>query len=345
MAAGAVAGALLAAALFGATTPLAKLLLGSVSGTVLAGLLYLGSGVGLAAWWLCFGSRAEAPLRARDLPWLLGAIACGGVAGPLLLMRGLATTPAASASLLLNLEGVLTALMAWVVFREGCDRRVVTGMVLIVLGGVVLSWPASGRTGTLGWGSALVALAALAWAVDNNLTRAVSGGDPVQVAMAKGLAAGTVNLALGLLAGSALPPAPLTIAAATVGFLGYGVSLVLFVVALRHLGTARTSAYFSVAPFIGVAVAVVVFTDPLTWQLAAAGLLMAGGVYLHLTEHHGHEHHHHAVEHEHVHTHDDHHHDHDHAESPATPHAHWHAHPERVHGHPHYPDIHHRHTH
>jgi drug/metabolite transporter (DMT)-like permease len=255
-----VAAALAAAALFGASTPFAKLLLGEVSPVLLAGLLYLGSGCGLALWrWLRSRSGGtvarEAGLKRADLPWLAGAVFCGGIVGPALLMLGLAATPAASASLLLNLEGVLTALLAWFVFKENFDRRIAVGMLCITAGGLLLSW--AGRPeGSPPWGALAVAGACLCWAVDNNLTRKVSGGDPLQVAAVKGLVAGPVNLALALAVGASLP-GPLVVAAAgVVGLVGYGVSLTLYVLALRHLGTARTGAYFSVAPFTGRPVAV-----------------------------------------------------------------------------------------
>ncbi len=244
-----VAFALGAAVLFGASTPFAKLLLGEVHPILLAGLLYLGSGCGLTLWgWLRSRSKAavasqEARLKRADLPWLAGAVFFGGVVGPALLMLGLAVTPASTASLLLNLEGVLTALMAWFVFRENFDRRIALGMAAITAGGVLLSWAGRPEAG-VPWGPLAIAGACLAWAIDNNLTRKVS-------AAAKGLVAGPVNFALALAVGAGLP-GPLTVAAAAVvGLLGYGVSLTLFVLALRHLGTARTGAYFSLAPFVG----------------------------------------------------------------------------------------------
>src|SRR5450432_727886 len=240
--------ALAAAALFGASTPFSKLLLGSVHPWLLAGLLYLGSGCGLSLW-LLLASRLtgkdskEASLKRADLPWLAGAILFGGVVGPLLLMLGLASTPAASASLLLNLEGVLTALLAWFVFKENFDRRIALGMAFITGGGVLLSW--SGDTAAeVPWGSLAISGACLAWGIDNNLTRKVSGGNPIQIAAAKGLVAGGVNLSLALLVGSHLPEIPTVLAAGLVGLFGYGVSLTFFLLALPHLGTARTGAYF-----------------------------------------------------------------------------------------------------
>ena len=344
--------ALVAAALFGVSAPLAKMLLRDAAPELLAGLLYLGSGAGLLVVWLVrrrsASARREAPLVRHDVPWLIGAIAAGGVVGPLLLMLGLARTPAAGASLLLNLEGVFTAVIAWVVFRENVDRRVALGFLAIVLGGLVLSWE-----GSAAWGGALgplaVAGACLAWATDNNLTQKVSAGDPVQIAMLKGLVAGSVNAAIALATGARWPAGAVVGAAMLLGFVSYGVSLVLFVLALRQLGTARTGAYFSTGPFVGAIASIVLLHERPNVALLVAGALMALGVWLHVTERHEHEHVHEAMEHAHAHVHDEHH---QHAHAPGdppvtdpTPHSHPHRHEPLVHTHPHYPDIHHRHGH
>ncbi|MFO1059097.1 MAG: DMT family transporter [Dongiaceae bacterium] len=299
--------ALASALLFGASTPLAKLLLGSVDPWLLAGLLYLGSGGGLLlVRMLRRGGGGEAPLRRADLPWLAGAIAAGGVAGPLLLLLGLARGSAAATALLLNLEGLATLAIAWLAFREPVDRRLLAGAFAILAGAALLAWPAAGGL-ALGWGAVLVAAACLAWGIDNNLTRKVAAADPVTIALLKGLAAGAVNGGLALAGGAALPPPGALAAALLVGFLGYGVSLVLFVLALRQLGTARTGAYYATAPFIGAALAVLLLGEPATPLLLAAGALMAVGVYLHLAERHEHDHDHQPVEHEHRHLHDAHH--------------------------------------
>ena len=337
---------LIAAGLFGVSAPFGKLLLGGATPQLLAGLLYLGSGGGLALVWLGrrYASR-EARLTRSDTRWLAGAIAFGGVLGPLLLMAGLAHTPAASVSLLLNLEGVFTALLARFVFRENVDRRIALGMVAIVAGGAVLSWEGRAAVGGL-TGPLLVAAATLCWAVDNNLTQKVSAGDPVQTAMTKGLVAGSVNTAIAMALGAHWPTLPRLGGALVLGFLGYGVSLVFFVLALRHLGTARTGAYFSSAPFVGAAVSLVIFRERPSVGLAAGGALMAVGVWLHVTERHEHEHRHEAMEHEHLHVHDDHHqHTHGPDDPPGEPHSHRHRHEPLTHTHAHYPDIHHRHGH
>jgi len=333
--------------LFGAATPFAKLILEAVSPWLLAGILYLGSGVGLGILRLVRGA-APVRLTANDVRWLAGAIISGGVIGPVLLMWGLSGTHASTASLLLNAEGVLTALIAWFVFRENFDRRIAFGMACIVGGAVVLAWPKGGSVE--GGGTVLSALAivgaCLAWAIDNNLTRKVSLTDATFIAMVKGLAAGATNVAIALGLGAAVPSLWPALAGAVLGFLSYGVSLALFVVALRHLGTARTGAYFSTAPFVGAVIAVGFLGESVDFSLALAALLMATGVWLHITERHEHEHDHEAMEHEHEHEHDEHHqHAHDEPVAPGTHHSHRHRHEAMTHSHPHYPDAHHTHSH
>lgn len=342
-----VLAALAAALLFGAGTPLAKLLLDSMDPWMLAAVLYLGSGCGLA---LLRALRPAAPVRlgAGEGKWLAAAILAGGVAAPVLLMLGLARMPGAHASLLLNAEAVFTALLAWWVFGENVDRRIAWGMAAIVAGGLVLAWP--GAAGALPWQAAALVLAAcLAWALDNNLTRKVALADATWLAMLKGLAAGGTNLLLALAAGAAWPSMASFAAAAFVGLCSYGASLALFVVGLRRLGAARTGAYFSVAPFFGALLSIPLLAETPTLALLTAGGLMAAGVWLHLTERHAHPHAHEALEHahEHVHGRGDEHHDHEHlpAVPPCTRHAHAHVHAPLVHSHAHYPDAHHRHPH
>jgi drug/metabolite transporter (DMT)-like permease len=339
--------ALLSALLFGASTPLAKLLLGTVDPQVLAGLLYLGAGFGLSLIHFSRGflrlPAAEAALRHADMPWLAAVIVTGGVLGPLSLMLGLSRTDAGSAALLLNVEALATMSIAWLLFREHTDRRLLLGAFAILAGAGVLTW--RGRA-ALNGGAVLIVAACCCWGVDNNLTRKLSSADPVRIVMLKGLVAGTINLALGLLQGARLPDSSILLGAGLLGFFGYGVSLALFVLALRHLGTARTGAYFSLAPFIGAILAVLLLHEPLTLQLGLAGGLMALGLWLHLSEHHEHEHAHAGLEHAHRHVHDRHH-EHRHAgdDPDGEPHSHWHTHAPMVHRHPHYPDLHHRHRH
>jgi drug/metabolite transporter (DMT)-like permease len=261
-------------------------------------------------------------------------------------MFGLTRTSAATASLLLNLEAVLTAAIAWVVFRENTDRRIVLGMLAIVAGGVVLSW-SGGEEGANDWiGPLAIAAGCLCWAIDNNLTRRVSASDALFIAATKGAVAGTVNVGLAFALGASLPDGAVLLGTMVVGLFGYGISLVLFVLALRGLGTARTGAYFSTAPFIGAAVSLVLLGESTSSAFWIAAALMGWGVWLHLTEHHEHEHTHEPMEHGHRHTHDEHHqHEHDFAWNSDDPHEHRHRHEALVHKHPHFPDIHHRHSH
>lgn len=339
--------ALGAACLFGASTPLAKHLIGDMPALLLAGLLYLGSGLGLMlARLLRDRGFKQADLPRPEWPWFLGAIFFGGILGPVALMAGLATTPGSTASLLLNLEAVLTALMAWLVFKESADRRIVLGMLAIVAGGMALGWPTTTDSPSNAMGLALIGLACLCWAIDNNLTRKVSASDALFIASVKGLAAGTVNTLLALATGASWPNFETLFATLCIGLLGYGISLVLFVLALRGLGTARTGAYFSTAPFIGAAVAILFFSEPTSMPFWVAAGLMGLGVWLHLTEKHDHEHVHEVLVHSHEHVHDEHH-QHDHAAGwdGSEKHSHRHTHAKLRHSHPHFPDIHHRHTH
>lgn len=332
-----------AAVLFGAGTPLAKLLLDEVSPWLLAGLLYLGSGIGLTL----YRHLTHAPgvrLPRSEIPWFAGAILAGGIVGPVLLMFGLTESAASGASLLLNAEGVFTALLAWFAFKENVDRRVALGMLAIVTGAVVLSWPHEAHISEF-WPAMAVLGACLAWAIDNNLTRRVSLTDAGWIASVKGLVSGLVNLSLAFLLGAHVPEFSMVAGAMAVGFFAYGVSLALFVVSLRHLGTARTGAYFSVAPFVGALLAVLM-GETVTLQLTTAGVLMAFGVWLHLTERHEHQHTHEELWHEHEHVHDEHHqHDHSGVTGSTNNHSHWHSHAPLRHTHPHFPDAHHRHEH
>ena len=334
---------LAAAVLFGAGTPLAKVLLGTTSPWLLAGLLYLGSGVGLGVYRLITRRKRVQLARADVIP-LAGAILFGGIVGPVLLMFGLSAMPATGAALLLNAEAVFTALIAWLVFKENVDRRIALGMLAIVAGAIVLSIPSGAELGSV-WPSLAVLGACLCWGVDNNLTRKVSLADATWLAAVKGGVAGPVNLVLALALGAQLPSVVSVGAAMVVGFFAYGVSLVLFIVAMRHVGTARAGAYFAIAPFFGALLALALGA-PVTVPLAVAGALMAMGVWLHLTERHGHRHTHEAVTHDHWHTHDEHHvHDHPDGVVAGEHHRHVHTHETVTHSHEHYPDSHHRHAH
>lgn len=350
-----ISAALASALLFGLTTPLAKHLVSTVDPWLVAGLLYMGSGVGIGL--LLLGdvlsphhpgkARLEAlALRRADIPWLAAATLAGGIVAPVLLLMGLRSADAASASLLLNLELVFTASIAWLMFREATSRRVVSGLCVIFVGGLLLAWPPKGPShGNLG-ALLMITGACLGWAVDNNLTRRISTADARLIAGIKGLAAGGTNIALAHWLGAVLPSVGSVAAALMLGFVGYGLSLVLFIVALRELGTARTSAYFAAAPFVGAGIAILWYGQPgggLFWLAAAC---MAAGIWLHLTESHVHEHVHQALTHTHAHTHDAHHqHRHPPGMDLTEPHVHEHFHAPLHHSHPHFPDIHHRHEH
>lgn len=287
----------------------------------------------------------EAVLTRSDVPWLAGAIVAGGVVGPILLLVGLSRTDASTASLLLTLEAAATALIAWFIFHENFDRRIAFGMLCLIVGAAVLSRSGSPTSENI-VGPLAVIGACIAWGVDNNLTRKVSLSDPLQIVALKGIIAGPVNLLLGLAAGGTLPDLLSGLVAAIVGFLCYGVSLALFVVALRQLGAARTAAYFATAPFFGAVIAVITLHEGVTDQLVAAGAFMALGVWLHVTERHEHEHVHYPQVHSHPHVHDE---THQHSHKPndpvGEPHAHWHSHEPLKHSHPHLPDMHHQHRH
>lgn len=341
--------ALIAAALFGISAPLAKWLGASIEPVMLAALLYLGSGLSLLT---LRGLRmslgrtgGEAPLRRRDLPWLAGAVVTGGIAGPVLLMLGLRTTSGATASLLLAFEGGLTAVVAFVVFREQVDRRVWLALLLMVAASAALAYTSGGGF-AVSVGVGYVLGACVCWALDNNLTRPISGADPTLIAMIKGLAAGAINLLLALQLNPTWPsPRSLAIAIA-LGALSYGISLVLFILALRHLGSARTAAHFGTAPFFGAAFAVFVMGESLTGGLIVAAALMALATWTVLRERHAHRHTHEPLEHEHYHEHDAHHqHPHVGTESSGAGHSHWHRHQPLTHSHAHLPDLHHRHGH
>ncbi len=336
--------ALLAAATFGLSAPVAKRLLDVASPLFLAGLLYLGAGLfltGVRA--MPRVRRSPRPLEPREWSILAGVVLSGGVLAPPLLLWGLARSPASAASLLLNLEVVFTVVLAGVIFREHLGSRVIAASAMLATGGVVLGWP-SGHL-DLPVASLAVAGACLLWAIDNNLTRLISDADAVLVAQVKGLAAGAVNVTLALAAGHAVPPPASIAISLLLGAVSYGTSLVLFILAMRGLGAARTGAYFALAPFFGALAGVVLLGEPVTAQLALTGALMAGGVWLLLRERHSHRHRHEAETHTHRHVHDQHHqHEHEGWEGPE-PHMHPHSTGPLEHEHPHIHDRHHGHNH
>jgi drug/metabolite transporter (DMT)-like permease len=347
-----LAAVVLSAALFGVSTPLAKLLLAGLHPVALAGLLYAGVFLGLGACRVlsrltrrgaCVpGGSREAALEKRDLPWLAGAILAGGVVAPILLMIGLSRTSGFAASLLINFEAAATALIAVLLFREPAGRRVWVALALMTAGGVLLSWdPGQGRIEPVG---PLLILSAMAgWGLDNNLTRQISDKDPVQIAMLKGLVAGAVALGLAFSLGRGFSLGLPVLGGLAVGALSYGLSLVLFIKGLKGLGAFRTGALFSLGPFVGALASVLLLGDRVGPLMAAAGLLMAGAVALVVREKHIHAHHHDRLVHSHAHVHSDLHHGHAHKGETREPHAHEHVHEETDHVHGHWPDTHHRH--
>ena len=339
---GAAALALVAAALFGATTPVASVLARTVSPLWLSAALYAGVACVLAFAW-----SERRSLARGDVPWLVLSALVGGVAAPVLLVVGLRATDAATASLLLAIEPVATAAIAWLVVREHASRQTVAGMACIALGAIVLAWRGSPNASL---GALAVVGAATCWAIDNNLARRIASSNAVAIAGIKGVVAASVAILLALAVQDPRPAAALFGLGALLGLVGYGCSLVLYVRALRVLGTARTGAYFATAPFAGAVLALAFGHAPFGIRLVLAGALMAVGVWLHATEQHEHEHVHPAEEHEHWHAHDDEHHLHAHEElddawAPGAVHAHVHTHERTAHVHAHTPDEEHRHTH
>jgi drug/metabolite transporter (DMT)-like permease len=334
-----------AAALFGASTPAAKLLLRDLSPFMLSGLLYLGAAIALSAYRFlpAFESR-EARISRRDLSPICGIIFFGGMLGPILMFLGLQRLSALTGSLLLNLEGPLTALIAVGLMREHLGRREIFAAVTIMLGGVLVSFQ-PGRIDGDWIGAMEIAAACLSWGVDNNLTQRVSLRDPVAVGRIKTLAAGSCVLVIALWLGNGhIPFATSLVYAGAVGALCYGVSIVLDVKALRALGAARESAYFATAPFVGALLSIVVFRElPNLSEIAGASLMLVGVVVL-LRERHSHSHTHDVILHEHLHLHDEHH-QHEHDYPIAEPHSHCHEHSALNHEHAHFSDLHHRHLH
>lgn len=343
--------AIASATLFGAATVAAKALLGDVTPFMLAGILYLGSGLGLGIFFIArllttAGWNRSIRLSRSDYPWFAGAIVCGGILAPLLLMWGLMRIPASTTSLLLNLEGVLTVLFAWAIFKENIGHRILLGLIAIIAGSVLLSFePLQAGEGSA-LGTIAVVAACLCWAVDNNLTRRISAGNPIAIASIKGLTAGAVNLTIAMALGQTIPRISIAALAGLAGLIGYGASLILFILALRALGTARTGVLFSTAPFIGASASLLFLGERINAMLLPAAVLMGVGLWLQLGEKHFHDHVHKTMTHDHSHKHDEHHlHDHEELRPGEQKNSHLHHHMPQTHVHTHYPDIHHRHRH
>ncbi len=342
---------ILAAILFGASAPLAKVLLGKIEPVLLAALMYLGAGFGLL---LLRASRtfyrratdAEAGINKADVPWLMGALLAGGVGAPIILMFSLRNTPAATATLLLNFEGVATALIAAAIFKEAIGRRIWLAIFCVTGASVLLSLDPGGKWG-VSPGAIGVLIACFLWGIDNNFTRNISAKDPVTIVIIKGIGAGLFSIALAFSLSMPFPGLFFAISALLLGFFGYGLSIVLFIISMRSLGAARTSALFGTAPFIGVIISFLLFQESFHVWFMASFLIMVVGAVLLFSEKHEHVHGHQAFGHEHRHFHEDVHHAHHHGEQIPSDisHSHPHEHEEVEHGHTHTPDIHHRHSH
>lgn len=341
---------IISASLFGISLPFAKLLVKDIPPVALAGLLYLGAFAGLSLYSFVIKKRRTgldkkaAPLERTDLPWLAGAILAGGIIGPISLMIGLTLVSGFSASLLLNLEGVATAMIAVVFFKENAGKHLWLGLISMTIAGVFLSWdPHLGKFHILG--PSLVIFAMVCWGIDNNLTHNISDKDPIQIAQIKGVVAGLISLSCALMLGMKIALNHRILLALLLGSFSYGISLVLFIKALEGLGSSRTGAFFSFAPFVGAIASLVILREWIGWIMFPAAAFMIIGVWLIVSERHSHRHFHKAITHTHSHHHKDRHHEHQHARSIHEPHTHKHTHPEITHIHVHWPDTHHRHDH
>ncbi|MFN8384539.1 MAG: DMT family transporter [Anaerolineales bacterium] len=339
--------ALTAAIFFGASAPFAKLLLGDISPVYLAAFLYLGSGVGISL--IKLGQKllrptqqTEASIKKEDVKWLAGAIISGGVMAPIVLMVSLKNTPASTASLLLNFEGVGTTLLALLFFKEAISRRAWMAILIITLASIFLSTNFSEGLG-LSFGALGIILACVLWGLDNNLTRNISGKDPLVIVAWKGVVAGTFSFFLAFLLGNTMPSFISILSTMILGFVSYGMSTILFILSMRGLGAARTSALYGTAPLAGVLLSIIIFSESPSISYILAGFLMIGGALLLINEEHSHFHVHTATFHEHSHKHNDLAHQHD--STIIGVHSHEHEHPEEEHQHDHMPDIHHRHGH
>ncbi len=342
--------ALIAASLFGASAPFAKLLLGEIEPVLLASFLYLGSGIGLTIYKFIQRtgfkiSYREAEIGKRDWPWLFGATLSGGIAAPIVLLVSLKQTPAATASLLLNFESVATGLIAVLAFKEPMGKRIWSAVFLITLASVLLSMELTAKWG-FSLGAVGVLCACVFWGIDNNLTRSISARDPVMIVAIKGTVAGCFSLFIAFLLGNSLPSAFKILLSLALGLFCYGLSIVFFILSMRELGCARTSAYFASAPFIGAGLSFLIFAEPPNTLFVVSLPIMILGAFLLLSEDHFHLHTHFEIEHEHSHHHEDGHHLHEHLGiAKSQTHSHPHKHKDLTHTHPHTPDIHHRHGH
>lgn len=340
---------ILSASLFGISTPLAKLLVRDIPPMALAGLLYLGAFIGLSLYPILrktttHSNKKAAPLERKDFPWLIGAIITGGIIGPISIMTGLTLISGFSASLLLNLEGLATTIIAVFFFKENVGKRLWLALVSMTIAGVLLAWDTGqGKFNILG--PLLIIFAMVCWGMDNNLTRNISHKDPIQIAKIKGLVAGTMSFSLALILGMKISLDFTIVFALLLGSFSYGVSLVFFIKALEGLGSSRTGAFFSFAPFIGAISSLIILREWIGWTMFPATGFMIIGLWLIISERHLHLHHHKAITHTHPHNHSDMHHLHGQSGTFHEAHTHEHTHIELAHTHVHWPDTHHRHEH
>lgn len=344
--------ALLAALLFGASAPFAKLLLSDFKPIQLAGVLYLGSGLGLLLFKVIHNrilktSNLEANIKRNDVLWLIGAVISGGIMAPIILMFSLQKTPASTASLLLNFEPVSTTIIASIFFKEQINKKIWLSIILITFASIILSLDLSGKWG-LSIGSIGIISACILWGLDNNFTRNISLKNPFVIVIVKGLFSGIFSISLSVILGYKIPDIDKIIYGLVLGFLSYGFSLLLFILALRNLGTSRTSAFFGFAPFLGTIISMLIFREIYNVLLYFSLPFMMLGAYLLLKERHMHLHVHAELIHGHIHKHDDLHHNHEHENENILQneeHSHLHKHKKIEHIHKHLPDTHHRHQH
>jgi len=339
--------AVLAAALYGISIPFSKLLLVEIPPTFMAALLYLGAGFGMLLVnllkTLSNAARLEAKISRKELPYIAGTIALD-IAAPILLMVGLKTTAAASASLLNNFEIVTTSLIALLVFKEAVGRRMWLAITLITFSTIILSVQDFNSL-NLSIGSIFIVLAALCWGFENNFTRMLSIKDPSQIVVVKGLGSGIGALIIVILLKEFSNSLLYIGYALLLGFVAFGLSIYFYIAAQRELGAARTCAYYAAAPFIGVLLSWVILREPVSISFLVALVIMLVGSYFAMTENHCHFHFHLEEVHDHRHNHSDNHHNHVHQNEISGEHSHAHDHGRLKHDHEHLPDLHHKHTH
>jgi len=338
--------ALLAAFLFGLSTPLSKILLNDFSPVMLASLYYLGSGFILYVLSFFKITSQETSFEKNDIPYIIGFVVCGGIIAPVMFFTGLKLINALNVSILLNFELILTALIAWLFFKEHISLNLVVSMILITLSAIMLGFDIKSFKFSSSYGVILVMFACFMWAIDNNLTSKISLKNPLNIAIIKGLAGGSINFILAFLTNQLIINITSLLYGTIVGFICYGISLYLLILAMRYIGASRAIAIFSTNPFIGIFFSFLLLNEPISFQIIVAFFLASLAVFLVLTEKHSHLHKHEFLEHEHLHIHDEHHkHKHDHEIPKDFQHTHRHIHEEIEHSHPHTPDIHHKHNH